>query len=122
MTRRAYGGSTAASSQFCDARRTARSASRRWWFDDDHVGLRRFASRLEQEALVEVRALQAPTEVRLGGDLVPHLIPRRHRQIAQRAVSRLLRPLRDRLQLVHDLGLEERATDARACSSRSRQR
>jgi hypothetical protein len=61
--------------------------------DDDHVGLRRFAPRGKDETLLEEPALEARAQVRLGGDLVPHILGRLDRQVAEGAIFRLARPL-----------------------------
>ena len=44
------------------------------------------ASRLEKKALIEVRTLDAGTEVRFRTNFVPDLAGRLHRQVAQRAI------------------------------------
>src|SRR5215213_4522479 len=75
---------------------------------DDDIGLRRLASRLEQKALAVERALRSLTQVRLGGNLVPQLWPRRGREIAERAVFRALGPRLDRVELLLHSILEQR--------------
>ena len=77
--------------------------------DHDDVGLRRAPARPEQEAAVEVRALEPGAEIGLGAHLVPDLRARRDRQIAQRAVGRVARPLGDADQLVELVLLEQGA-------------
>src|SRR2546423_14658387 len=76
---------------------------------DDDVGLRRFLSRLEQKALVVHRTARALTDVRFGGDFVPHLWSRRNREIAQRAVTRAIRPGLYRGELLVKPIFEQRA-------------
>ena len=74
----------------------------------DHIRLRGGAARLEEEALLEVRALEAAAEIGLGRHLVPHLGARRHRQIAERAVRGAPGPRAQGLDLVEAPLLEHR--------------
>ena len=80
---------------------------------DDDVRLRRVASRLEQEALLEVRALHARAQSRLGRHLVPHLGARRRREVGERSVLRALGPRRDRRELVGHAVVEQLRRAAR---------
>src|SRR5690606_6896873 len=68
----------------------------------------RFAARSLIETLLEMRAAGAQADVRLGGNLVPHLSRWPERQVGQRAVLRLLQPLHDRLQLLLPIVGEQR--------------
>ncbi len=77
--------------------------------DHDDVRVGGTASRGEQEAVVIVRALEPPAEVRFGPDLVPHRPRRRIRQVGEGAVGRRPGPLRQRPELLLPLRLEERA-------------
>ena len=88
---------------------THREVRRQQMVVHDHdVGLRRTAAGPEQEALVEVAALEAGAEVRLSAHLVPHFTGGRDRQVAQGAVGGVSRPLRDPHQLVELVRLEQR--------------
>src|SRR5688572_18297736 len=75
---------------------------------DDDVRLSRNASRLEDEALVEVPALEALTEIRFRSDLVPCLGTRRRRQVAQRSVAAPRRPAGELLDLLAQSVIEQR--------------
>ena len=66
---------------------------------DDDICLLCFAPRLEQKAASIVRARRLATEIRLGGDLVPHFRPRRRGKIGERSIGRVLRPVSNRLEL-----------------------
>jgi hypothetical protein len=80
---------------------------------DDHIRLGGGAARLEDETLLEVRALHARAVVRLGGDFVPHLGARRRRQVGQRAVTRALGPGDERLHLARHAVIEQLRRAAR---------
>ena len=80
--------------------------------DHDHVRLGRPSPGAEQEAPVEVGALEPGAQVRLGADLVPDLRARRHRQVAQRAVGGVSGPLGDAEQLVELVLLQQRPLGA----------
>src|SRR5689334_7503590 len=78
--------------------------------DDDDVRLRRLASSLEEEALVEDLALEALTDIGLRRDLVPNLWARRRRQITQRSIGGARGPGVDGGELALHPVLEERRT------------
>src|SRR5439155_159682 len=65
-------------------------------------------ARAEHEALLEVLALKALTEIGLGGHFVPHFRTRRRRQITERTVHRLRCPTRELLDLGAHAVVEER--------------
>ena len=81
--------------------------------DHHDVRLRRPAPRLEQEALIEERALHPGAEVGLGGHFVPDLAGRLDGQVAERAVRRARRPLGERHQFVLPLRLQQALLRAR---------
>ncbi len=73
----------------------------------DDIRLGRTAPRPEQEALVEVVALETSAQVGLGAHLVPHLGRGHHGEIAERPVRRVTRPFGDGQQLIVLLGFEQ---------------
>ena len=79
----------------------------------DDVGLRRLAPRREQETLVEEVALEPQAEIRFRRNFVPQLLSGLHRQVAQRPVSRLPRPLDQLGQPVLGLAREQRGVRVR---------
>ena len=56
--------------------------------DDNDIGLRGTAARLEYEAAIEVRAAQARAEIRFGRHFVPHFARRRYRKVEKESSSR----------------------------------
>jgi len=66
---------------------------------DYHISLRRCTPSLEEKAAPVMRTSGFAAEIGLGRDLVPHLGPRRRSEIGERSVRRLLRPIRDCVEL-----------------------
>ena len=87
---------------------------------DHHVRLGCAAARLEHEAALEVRALEAGAQVRLRRHRVPHLRARLVGEVGEAAVARLRGPRAERLQL-RRLPLVEQRLQARARLLQARQ-
>src|SRR5919112_3176129 len=77
--------------------------------DHHDIGLGGPTASPEQEATIEVRALETSTEVGFGAHLVPHLGAGGHRQIAQGTVCGMSRPFRNPDKLVELVLLQQRA-------------
>ena len=76
---------------------------------DDDVRFRRAAPRLEQEAALEVGALEPRAEIRFRRHRVPHLGARLVRKVREGAVTRSRRPGGERLELRRAVVVEQGA-------------
>ncbi len=79
---------------------------------DHHVGLRRLAARAEEEAAIEVLALETRAEIRLRTHFIPYFGAGRTRQVAQRTIAGPAGPGRDGREFVQLVGLEQGALRA----------